>query len=44
VRPVGVAAGRRVEEHWAHLTDPKQIEALCHALQRLLAALEDHRD
>jgi DNA-binding MarR family transcriptional regulator len=44
VRPVGVAAGRRVEEHWATLTDPEQIEALRDALQRLLAALEDQRE
>lgn len=43
VRPVGVAAGRRVEERWADLTSPEQIEALRDALQRLLAALEDQR-
>jgi DNA-binding MarR family transcriptional regulator len=44
VRPVGVAAGRRVEEHWAELTSPEDIEALRDALQRLLAALADQPD
>jgi DNA-binding MarR family transcriptional regulator len=44
VRPIGVAAGRRVEEHWADLTSPEQIEALRDTLQRLLAALADQPD
>jgi DNA-binding MarR family transcriptional regulator len=44
VRPIGVAAGRRVEERWADLTSPEEIEALRDALQRLLAALEDRPD
>jgi DNA-binding MarR family transcriptional regulator len=36
VRPVSVAAGRRVEEEWAELTSPDEIEALRETLQSLL--------
>jgi DNA-binding MarR family transcriptional regulator len=41
VRPVTVAAGRRVEERWAQLTSPEEIEALRSSLQRLLAKLRN---
>jgi DNA-binding MarR family transcriptional regulator len=40
VRPVGAAAGRRVEEEWAALTSREDVEALRAGLQRLLAKLE----
>jgi DNA-binding MarR family transcriptional regulator len=36
VRPVAVAAGDRVEESWAELTSPAQIEALRRSLRQLL--------
>jgi len=39
VRPVAVAAGRRVEERWAELTSPEEIEALRSSLQSLLTRL-----
>jgi DNA-binding MarR family transcriptional regulator len=39
VGPVAVASGRRVEERWAQLTSPEEIEALAGALQRLLVKL-----
>lgn len=39
VRPVGVAAGHRVEARWAELTSQEEIEALRESLQRLLARL-----
>jgi DNA-binding MarR family transcriptional regulator len=41
VGPVGVAAGRRVEEHWARLSSPETIEVLRGSLQQLIAALRD---
>jgi DNA-binding MarR family transcriptional regulator len=44
VRPVGVAAGHRVEEHWAELTSPDEIEALRESLQRLLARRRSEAD
>ena len=36
VRPIAIAAGRRVDARWAELTSPEQIEALRNALQMLL--------
>jgi DNA-binding MarR family transcriptional regulator len=42
VRPVGEAAGRRVEKHWAELTSPETIDALRGALERLLSELASH--
>jgi DNA-binding MarR family transcriptional regulator len=39
VRPVAVAAGRRVEERWAELTSPEEIEELRARLTRLLTTL-----
>jgi DNA-binding MarR family transcriptional regulator len=39
VGPVAVASGRRVEERWAQLTSPEEIEALASSLQRLLVKL-----
>ena len=39
VRSVAVAAGRRVEQRWAGLTSPEEIEAMRTTLQRLLSQL-----
>jgi DNA-binding MarR family transcriptional regulator len=39
VRPVTHAAGQRVEEHWAELTSPDEIEALRAMLRELLVKL-----
>lgn len=44
VRPIAVAAGRRVDAKWAELTSPQEIEALQYALQTLLARLQDDTD
>jgi DNA-binding MarR family transcriptional regulator len=44
VRPVGVTAGRRVEQHWAELTSSKEIEALRMSLQHLLMLLAGQPD
>lgn len=41
VRPVAMAAGHRVEQRWAQLTSPEEIESLRGSLQRLLAKLRD---
>jgi DNA-binding MarR family transcriptional regulator len=41
VRPVTMAAGHRVEQRWAQLTSPEEIESLRGSLQRLLAKLRD---
>ncbi|WCB93067.1 hypothetical protein DSM104299_01769 [Baekduia alba] len=41
VRPVGGAAGRAVEEHWAQLTSPEEVAALRDLLERVLAALDE---
>jgi DNA-binding MarR family transcriptional regulator len=43
VPPVAIAAGLRVEEHWAELTSRQQVEALRGSLQRLLKRLADQR-
>jgi DNA-binding MarR family transcriptional regulator len=40
VPPVTHAAAARVEEHWAALTSPKELEALRTSLLRLLEGLE----
>ena len=42
VRPVGAAAGRSVEQHWARLTSPETIQALRGSLETLLAELGRH--
>jgi DNA-binding MarR family transcriptional regulator len=39
VRTVAIAAGRRVEAHWAELTSRDDVEALRSGLLRLLAEL-----
>jgi DNA-binding MarR family transcriptional regulator len=39
VPPIGVAAGRGVEEHWATPTSQEEIEALRETLTRLLTEL-----
>jgi DNA-binding MarR family transcriptional regulator len=39
VRPVTHATAARVEERWAELTSPEELEALRASLQRLLTAL-----
>jgi DNA-binding MarR family transcriptional regulator len=44
VRPVGAAAGRAVEQRWAQLTSPEDIEALRALLVRVLAALDEQTD
>lgn len=44
VRPVSHATADRVEQRWARLTSPEEIEALRASLQRLLAALNDSGD
>jgi DNA-binding MarR family transcriptional regulator len=41
VRPVAMAAGKRVEERWEALTSPKEIETLRKALRSLLTQLQD---
>jgi DNA-binding MarR family transcriptional regulator len=41
VRPVAVAAGQRVDESWARLTSPAQIDDLRQALQKLLSQLDE---
>jgi DNA-binding MarR family transcriptional regulator len=40
VRPVAMAAGRRVEVRWAALASAQQIESLRHSLQLLLSRLQ----
>jgi DNA-binding MarR family transcriptional regulator len=44
VRPVAVAAGRRVEREWAERTGPEAIESLRAALKELLAAVQGTGD
>lgn len=44
VRPVAIAAGRRVEARWAELTSPQQIESLRHSLQALLTQVKNDID
>jgi DNA-binding MarR family transcriptional regulator len=39
VRPTTLAAGRRVEQRWAELTSPEELESLRETLQRLLTEL-----
>lgn len=39
VRPIAVAAGRRVEARWSTLTSAEQIEGLRDTLEELLAKL-----
>ena len=43
VPPVTHAAAARVEEHWAQLTSPRELEALRSSLLRLLTELRDSR-
>jgi len=42
VRPVTHAAAARVEERWAELTSPEELEALRASLLRLLTELRAH--
>lgn len=44
VRPVAMAAGRRVDARWAELTSPQKIESLRRSLQALLAELQNEID
>ena len=44
VRPVAMAAGRRVEARWAALASTQQIEALRHSLLLLLRQLQHDSD
>jgi DNA-binding MarR family transcriptional regulator len=44
VGPVAVEAGRRVEERWAGLTSPEQVESLRAALTELLLRLHTGAD
>jgi hypothetical protein len=39
VRPIAVAAGRRVEARWSTFTSAEQIEGLRDTLEELLAKL-----
>ncbi len=41
VGPVAVAAGRRVEEHWAELIGAEELETLRASLHHLLGKLRD---
>jgi DNA-binding MarR family transcriptional regulator len=41
VRPIAMAAGRRVHAHWAELTSPKQLDSLERSLRSLLQALQN---
>jgi DNA-binding MarR family transcriptional regulator len=41
VKPVTHATAARVEEHWAELTSPEELEALRASLLHLLAELRD---
>ena len=43
VPPVTHAAAARVEEHWAELTSPQELEALRALLLKLLTELRDHQ-
>lgn len=40
VRPIAMAAGRRVHARWAELTSPKQLAAVERSLRTLLEALQ----
>jgi DNA-binding MarR family transcriptional regulator len=42
VKPVTHATAARVEEHWAELTSPEELEALRASLMRLLTKLRTH--
>jgi DNA-binding MarR family transcriptional regulator len=44
VGPISVAAGRRVEERWAQLTSPAEIESLRTSLRNLLIRLSQEPD
>lgn len=44
VRPVAIAAGRRVEARWAELTSLEEIAALQDSLQALLTQLQTETD
>jgi DNA-binding MarR family transcriptional regulator len=41
VRPVAMAASRRVEARWSELMDPSNLESLRRSLQDLLALLDE---
>jgi DNA-binding MarR family transcriptional regulator len=40
LRPIGIAAGKQVDESWAALTSPEHIAILRNALQDLLTQLQ----
>jgi DNA-binding MarR family transcriptional regulator len=44
VRPVAMAAGRRVDERWAELTSPQEIELLRRSLTALLTKVKNKID
>jgi DNA-binding MarR family transcriptional regulator len=44
VRPVAMAAGRRVATRWAELTSAQQIESLGRSLQELLTQVQNDTD
>jgi DNA-binding MarR family transcriptional regulator len=44
VRPVAIAAGRRVDARWAELTSPQEIASLRRSLQAILTQLRDDID
>jgi DNA-binding MarR family transcriptional regulator len=44
VQPVAIAAGRQVDESWASLTSPEQIDELRRALQKLLGQLDERSE
>jgi DNA-binding MarR family transcriptional regulator len=44
VRPIAMAAGRRVAARWAELTSPQQIASLERSLQALLSRLQNDVD
>lgn len=41
VRPIASAAGRKVDEHWAALTSPEEMETLRQALRLLFEKVRD---
>ena len=44
MRPVAVAAGKRVEAQWAGLTSPEEVESLRQSLQAMLDTLKRDPD
>ena len=44
VKPVAIAAGRRVDALWSELTSPEEIETLRNSLRSILACIENNND